>query len=155
MLHSMLRDVVNLHHLYHRGCTTLQGDANLGCGFSLEPRLGAVLVQAFGPATGLTLRHAVVTDFEYPPLSLRLANGCPFGRAQLMTNGILPQQSQTAREMWSMFAGLIDQVAVSRFFDVPRRYWLAMGISDGPEHGTARGRSGNLARSCRKIPSRF
>jgi hypothetical protein len=52
-----------------------------------------------------------------------------------MTNGILPQQSQTAREMWSMFAGLIDQVAVSRFFDVPRRYWLAMGISDGPEHG--------------------
>jgi hypothetical protein len=72
-----------------------------------------------------------------------------------MTNGILPQQSQTAREMWSMFAGLIDQAAVSRFFDVPRRYWLAMGISDGPEHGTARGRSGNLARSCRKIPSRF
>src|SRR5262249_23708414 len=37
-----------------------------GRGLSLEPCVGAILVQAFGPAAGLTLRHALVADLESP-----------------------------------------------------------------------------------------
>jgi hypothetical protein len=33
-----------------------------------------------------------------------------------MTDGILPQRPQTAREVWALFGGIIEQASVSRFF---------------------------------------